>query len=82
MEAHTLRRLRLSRKVTQTELARCLGRAQSAVSIMKGSADYLMSTGRPVVEALGGRIEVWADSGGERIPVAAPARSKRPTVSE
>lgn len=51
-DAHSLRRLRLSREVTHTELARRLGRAQSAVSIMESSEDHLMSTVRSVVEGL------------------------------
>lgn len=60
MEAHTLRGLRLSRKVTQTQLARRPGRARSAVSIMESSEDHLMSTVRSVVEGLGGSIEMVA----------------------
>ena len=74
---HTLRRLRLSRKVTQTELARRLGRAQSAVSIMESSEDHLMSTVRSVVEGLGGSIELVAGFGDERVPLAVPARPAR-----
>ena len=78
-EAHTLRRLRLSRKVTQTELARRLGRAQSAVSIMESSEDHLMSTVRSVVESLGGSVELVAVFDDERIPVAVPVRAPRPS---
>lgn len=74
---HTLRRLRLSRKVTQTELARRLGRAQSAVSIMESSEDHLMSTVRSVVESLGGSIEVVAVFEDERVPLSVPVRSPR-----
>lgn len=78
-EMHTLRLLRLSRNVTQTELARRLGRAQSAVSIMERSGDHLMSTVRSVVEGLGGSIEMAAVFGDERIPLAVPARSSGDT---
>ena len=77
MEAHTLRRLRLSRKVTQTELARRLGRAQSAVSIMESSQDHLMSTVRSVVEGLGGSIELVAVFADESVPLLVPARPPR-----
>ena len=77
MEAHTLRRLRLSRKVTQTELARRLGRAQSAVSIMESNEDHLISTVRSVVEGLGGSIEMVAVFADERVPLVVPARLPR-----
>ena len=80
-EAYSLGRLRLSRNVTQTELGRRLGRAQSAVSIMESSEDHLMSTVRSVVESLGGCIEVAAVFGDERIPIAVPVRSGRPPGS-
>ena len=76
-EPHTLRRLRLARGVTQTELARRLGRAQSAVSIMESSEDHLMSTMRSVVESLGGRVELVADFGSERITLSVPVRPTR-----
>ncbi|MDE0171732.1 MAG: hypothetical protein OXS29_19865 [bacterium] len=77
MEAHSLRGLRLSREVTQTELARRLGRAQSAVSIMESSEDHLMSTVRSVVEGLGGCIEVVAVFADESVPLVVPARPPR-----
>ena len=76
-EGYTLRRLRQSRNFTQTELARRLGRAQSAVSIMESSEDHLMSTVRSVVEGLAGSIEMVAVFGDERIPLAVPTRPAR-----
>ena len=76
-EALSLRRLRLSRKVTQTELARRLGRAQSAVSIMESSEDHLMSTVRSVVEGLGGSVELVAVFDDERVPLSVPVRAAR-----
>ena len=76
-DAYSLRRLRLSCKVTQTELARRLGRAQSAVSIMESSEDHLMSTVRSVVESLGGSVELVAVFDDERVPLSVPVRSAR-----
>ncbi len=76
-DSFTLGALRRFRKVTQTELARRLGRAQSAVSIMESSQDHLMSTVRSVVENLGGSVEVIAAFGDERIRLAVPVRSIR-----
>lgn len=76
-ETYSLGRLRRSRGVTQTELARRLRRAQSAVSMMEGGEDHLMSTIRSVVEGLGGSIEVVAVFGEERMPLTVPGRPSR-----
>ena len=76
-ETYSLGRLRRSRGVTQTELARRLRRAQSAVSMMENGEDHLMSTIRSVVESLGGSIEVVAVFGEERLPLTVPGRPSR-----
>ena len=75
LAAYNLGELRRAREVTQAELARRLDRAQPAVSAMEKTDEHLVSTIRAVVESLGGRLEVIAVFGDERIPLAVPTRT-------
>lgn len=75
LAAYNLRELRRACEVTQAELARRLDRAQPAVSAMEKTDEHLVSTIRAVVESLGGRLEVIAVFGEERIPLAVPTRT-------
>ena len=72
---YNLKELRLHRKLTQTELARRLDRAQASVSAMETAADNLVSTLRMAVEGMGGRLEVAAVFGDERIPLTTHTRT-------
>ena len=67
---HNLAEVRKARQITQEEIARQLGIAQSGVSRIENQDDALLSTLRDYVEALGGQLEVVAVFDGERIPIA------------
>lgn len=66
--------LRITRGVSQTELATRLGRSQPAISELERREDVFISTLREYVEALGGRLEVAAVfEGDERVELAIAA---------
>src|SRR5438309_11657019 len=52
---------------TQTEVADALEKAQSEISRIEGQDDWLLSTLKRYVEALGGELEVVAVLGDKRL---------------
>jgi transcriptional regulator with XRE-family HTH domain len=52
--------LRTARKLTQQQLAQTLGMSQAAVSQIEKRADMYLSTLENFVEAMGGRLELYA----------------------
>jgi predicted transcriptional regulator len=52
---------------TQTEVAAALEKAQSEISRIEGQDDWLLSTLKRYVEALGGELEVVAVLGDKRL---------------
>lgn len=60
-EEMTLRELRTARKLTQVRLARTLGITQDSVSRLEKRSDFLLSTLRKTVEAMGGNLSVVAE---------------------
>jgi transcriptional regulator with XRE-family HTH domain len=69
--ADVLRKLRHSQNLTQAELADMLYVTQERVSALErgGVARAQIGTLRRYVEALGGRLRVEVDLGGERIDI-------------
>lgn len=65
----TLRALRESAGVTQTELAERLGTTQSAIARMEGAGDLRISTLARYAAGLGLGIRIFATSDGERVAV-------------
>lgn len=65
----TLAELRNHVGKTQSEVGAPMGMAQSNVSMLEARTDVHLSTLRDYVEALGGRLEVVAVVGRERIPI-------------
>ena len=86
-EEMTLRELRTARKLTQVRLARTLGITQDSVSRLEKRSDFLLSTLRKTVEAMGGNLSLVAEFP-DRPPIVLvgiseddappPPRSKRP----
>ena len=68
--AHNLSELRRHRSLTQAELARRLGRAQSSISAMEAAPDHLLSTLRAAVEGMGGTLELTAAFEDESVPLS------------
>jgi DNA-binding XRE family transcriptional regulator len=66
----SLAELRRHRGITQAELAETLERAQPSISALENADDNYLSTIDAVVEALGGRLELAAVFGNERIVLA------------
>lgn len=60
IEQAALSELRKALRVSQDELARLLGKSQSAVAQMEQRADMKVSTLREAVEAMGGKLELVA----------------------
>jgi len=60
-EEMTLRELRTARKLTQVRLARTLGITQDSVSRLEKRSDFLLSTLRKTVEAMGGNLSLIAE---------------------
>ena len=60
-EEMTLRELRTARKLTQVRLARTLGITQDSVSRLEKRSDFLLSTLRKTVEAMGGNLSLVAE---------------------
>ena len=69
-DALALAELRNSRNVTQIQLAAQLGITQGNVSRLEARSEIYLSTLRSYIEALGGRLEIAAVFGNERVPVA------------
>lgn len=63
----SLAELRKGLGVTQEELAEAANTSQAELSKMERRTDRLVSTIRSYVEALGGKIEIIAVVGGERV---------------
>jgi hypothetical protein len=66
-----LTELRQARQVTQAELARSLNTTQSAISRLEHQTDLYLSTLRSYIEALGGRLEIYADFPDARLQIKA-----------
>ena len=60
MESMPLQKLRSTRKITQTSLAKVLKVSQSEVSKIENRADVYVSTLSNYVEAMGGQLEIRA----------------------
>lgn len=69
-DALALAELRQSRQITQVQLAETLGISQGNVSRLETRSDVYLSTLRSYVEALGGRLEIAAVFGDDRVVVA------------
>lgn len=67
--SRSLAELRKELGVTQIDLAELLGIQQTNVSQLESRGDAKVSTLRSYVEALGGRLELVAVIGKERIPL-------------
>ena len=76
-------KLRQARRQTQVALAERLNIAQAAVSRLERQSDFLLSTLREYVGALGGKLElrvVFPDANFEIEPLApVPTAKKRPS---
>lgn len=57
-EQATLQQLRKARALTQTQLAKVLGKDQVSISQIEKRADMLLSTLRGYVEAMGGKLDL------------------------
>ncbi len=79
----TLAEVRTDCNVTQQQLAAALGTQQPQVSHMERQEDWLLSTLARYLEAIGGRLDVAAVFGDERVPLdlgeLAHARAKAPS---
>jgi transcriptional regulator with XRE-family HTH domain len=64
-----LTELRQARQVTQAELARSLNTTQSAISRLEHQTDLYLSTLRSYVEALGGKLEIYAQFPDARLAI-------------
>ena len=60
-EEMTLQELRRARKLTQVRLAKALGISQDGVSRLEKRSDFLLSTLRKSVEAMGGNLSLVAE---------------------
>jgi len=57
----TLQELRQARKLTQLMISKVLGISQDGVSRLAKSSDFLLSTLRKTVEAMGGNLRLVAE---------------------
>ena len=57
----TLRELRKAHKLTQQRLAKNLGIGQDQISKLEQRSDLLLSTLRNYIEAMGGKLIIWAE---------------------
>jgi transcriptional regulator with XRE-family HTH domain len=82
-EEMTLRELRKARKLTQVRVARELGVTQDRVSRLEKRSDFLLSTLRKTVQAMGGNLSLVAEFP-DRAPVVLSGLSedepKKPIV--
>ena len=60
-EEMTLRELRHARKLTQVKVAKTLGVTQDSISRLEKRSDFLLSTLRKTVEAMGGNLSLVAE---------------------
>jgi DNA-binding Xre family transcriptional regulator len=60
LKAMPIYELRAARRLTQQQLARTLNMSQAAVSQLERRADMHLSTLENFVEAMGGRLELYA----------------------
>ena len=69
-EYMTLQELRLSKAITQAQLAKELNVAQKQISEIENRTDMHISTVRRHIEALGGTMEIMVKLPGQKCPVA------------
>jgi transcriptional regulator with XRE-family HTH domain len=60
-EEMSLRDLRKARKLTQARVAKALGITQDGVSRLEKRSDFLLSTLRKTVKAMGGEVRIVAE---------------------
>jgi transcriptional regulator with XRE-family HTH domain len=60
-EEMTLQELRQARQLTQGRIAKALGISQDGVSRLEKRSDFLLSTLRKTVEAMGGNLSLVAE---------------------
>ncbi len=60
-EEMTLRELRRARKLTQVRMAKALGTTQDSISRLEKRSDFLLSTLRKTVKAMGGNLSLVAE---------------------
>jgi transcriptional regulator with XRE-family HTH domain len=60
-EEMSLAQIRKARSMTQSKLARKLGKSQALVSHIESAGDLFISTLRKQVEALGGKLDIRAN---------------------
>jgi len=65
----SLAEVRRARKITQQDVAATLNTTQSAVSRLEHQADLYLSTLKKYVEAVGGRLQIFAEFPDARIPI-------------
>lgn len=78
-EISALRRLRMARDLTQTQLADVLGMTQGELSRLEARSDIMLSTLRRVIQGMGGKMEIhvlFDDSGDELILNSLEAESE------
>ena len=75
-EEMTLRDLRKAREPTQERMAEALHISQDGVSRIEKRSDFLLSTLRSYVEAMGGKLRLVAE-----FPIAGPSRFPTSIVS-
>lgn len=69
--------LRAARQLTQQQLAQTLGLTQAAVSQMENRTDLYLSTLQNFIEAMGGRLELYAVFGDGRVKLTQASESER-----
>src|SRR5438132_10153884 len=67
----SLAEVRHARQITQGEVAAALNTTQSAVSRLEHQADLYVSTLKKYVEAVGGRLQIFAEFPDARVPINA-----------
>jgi transcriptional regulator with XRE-family HTH domain len=60
-EEMTLREMRKARQLTQVRIAKALGVTQDSVSRLEKRSDFLLSTLRKTVQAMGGNLSLVAE---------------------
>jgi len=71
-EISALRRLRMARDLTQTQLADVLGMTQGELSRLEARSDIMLSTLRRVIQGMGGKMEIHVlfDDGDDELVLA------------
>ena len=67
---YRLEELRRLRELTQAEIAYAIGSHQPSISQLENADDFLVSTLRAYVEALGGTLHAYVEIDGEEFPLA------------